>query len=229
MGDIYRWSEWAPPLIWGCNSPNPGRLAVHVAGRPPNSSFTDFGYRIPRAPTLLDTLATQKLTWRQHQACRPSRWGLSAPLWLGWAWALCHIIPRVILSVTMPYFGHIEDMHGFCFIWCFFIIRCSWNGRSTKLTELVRNKHLSSISCMKCRYVGGKYMHFMTANTRLLAKCPVQKPFVLQSHSKTMEFNTYDHIASQMVTSSSSLDNYCCRRMSHPGSRKQNRSLHTCA
>jgi hypothetical protein len=21
--------------------------------------------------------------------------------------------PRVILSVTMPYFGHIEDMHGF--------------------------------------------------------------------------------------------------------------------
>jgi hypothetical protein len=30
--------------------------------------------------------------------------------------------------------------------------------------ELVSNRHLSSISCMKCRYVGGKYMHFMTAN-----------------------------------------------------------------
>jgi hypothetical protein len=26
-----------------------------------------------------------------------------------------------------------------------------------KLMELVSNKHLSSISCMKCRYVGGKY------------------------------------------------------------------------
>jgi hypothetical protein len=31
--------------------------------------------------------------------------------------------------------------------------------------ELISNKHLSSISCMKCRYVGGKYTHFMTANT----------------------------------------------------------------
>jgi hypothetical protein len=31
--------------------------------------------------------------------------------------------------------------------------------------EQVSNKHLYSISYMKCRYVGGKYMHFMTANT----------------------------------------------------------------
>jgi hypothetical protein len=72
---------------------------------------------------------------------------------------------RVILSVTMPYFGHNEDMHGFWSIWCFSIIRCSWNGRSTKLVELISNRHLSSISWMKCRYVGGKYVHFMTANT----------------------------------------------------------------
>jgi hypothetical protein len=27
--------------------------------------------------------------------------------------------PRVILSVTMPYFGHNEDMHGFWSTWCF--------------------------------------------------------------------------------------------------------------
>jgi hypothetical protein len=73
--------------------------------------------------------------------------------------------PHVIFSVTMPYFGHIEDMHGFWSIWCFFVIWCSWNGRSTKLVELISNKHLSSISWMKYRYVGGKYMHFMTANT----------------------------------------------------------------
>jgi hypothetical protein len=73
--------------------------------------------------------------------------------------------PHVILSVTMPSFGYNEDMHGFWSIWCFSFIWCSWNGRSTKLVELVCNKHLSSISWMKCRYVGGTYMHFMTANT----------------------------------------------------------------
>jgi hypothetical protein len=73
--------------------------------------------------------------------------------------------PRVIFSVTMPYFRYIEDMHGFWSIRCFPIIWCSWNGRSKKLIELVSIKHLSSISWMKCRYVGGKYMHFMTANT----------------------------------------------------------------
>jgi hypothetical protein len=33
--------------------------------------------------------------------------------------------PHVILSVTMPYFGHNEDMHGFWSIECFSIIRCS--------------------------------------------------------------------------------------------------------
>jgi hypothetical protein len=32
---------------------------------------------------------------------------------------------RVILSVTMPYFGHNDDMHGFWSIWCFSIILCS--------------------------------------------------------------------------------------------------------
>jgi hypothetical protein len=72
--------------------------------------------------------------------------------------------PRVILSVTMSYFGHNEDMHGFWSIYCFSVIRCSWNSKSTKLVELVSNKHLSSISWMKFRYVGGKYMHFVTAN-----------------------------------------------------------------
>jgi hypothetical protein len=33
--------------------------------------------------------------------------------------------PHVILSMTMPYFGHNEDMHGFWSIWCFSAIRCS--------------------------------------------------------------------------------------------------------
>jgi hypothetical protein len=73
--------------------------------------------------------------------------------------------PLVIFSVTMPYFWHIEDMNRFWSIWCFSVISCSGNGRSTKLMELVSNKHLSSISWMKCRYAGDKYMHFMTSNT----------------------------------------------------------------
>jgi hypothetical protein len=72
--------------------------------------------------------------------------------------------PRVTFTVTMPYFGHNEDMHGVLSIWWFSIIRCSWNGRSMKVVELVSNKHISSISWMKCRYVAGKYMHFMTTN-----------------------------------------------------------------
>jgi hypothetical protein len=33
--------------------------------------------------------------------------------------------------------------------------------------ELVSNKHLSSIYCMKFRYVSDKYMHFMAANRGL--------------------------------------------------------------
>ncbi len=80
--------------------------------------------------------------------------------------------PHVILSETTPGFGHNEDMHGFWSIWCFSVIRCSWNGRSTKLMELVSNRHLSSISWMKYRCVGGKYMHFMTTNSDLaMARC----------------------------------------------------------
>jgi hypothetical protein len=71
---------------------------------------------------------------------------------------------HAILSMTMSYFRHNEDMHGFWSIWCFSIIQCSWNGKSTKLVELVSNKHLSSISWLKSRYVGGRYVYFMTAN-----------------------------------------------------------------
>jgi hypothetical protein len=84
-----------------------------------------------------------------------------------------HHLLRVIFSVTMSYFGHNEDMHGFWSIWCFSIIWCSWNGRSTKLVKLVSNKHLSSISWMKCRYVHSKYMHFMIANN------PVDQAFFM--------------------------------------------------
>jgi hypothetical protein len=161
MGGVYRRREWAPPLIWGSNSPNLGQPAVHVAGRPPNSASTDFGYRIPHAPTLLDMLAKRKLKLHQHLASRP-HFGSVGP-------ELCVTSsPHVILSVTMPYFRHIKDMHRFCSIWYFFVIRCSWNGKSRKLMELVSNKHLSSISWMKFGYVGGRYVYFMITNTPTL-------------------------------------------------------------
>jgi hypothetical protein len=42
---------------------------------------------------------------------------------------------------------------------------CSGGTGMDKLVELISNKHLSSISLMKCRYDGGKYMHFMTAKS----------------------------------------------------------------
>jgi hypothetical protein len=50
-----------------------------------------------------------------------------------------------------------------------FVIWCSWNGRSTKV---ISNKNLSSISCMKYNYVGGKSMHFMTTNIRHPSRRP---------------------------------------------------------
>jgi hypothetical protein len=68
-------------------------------------------------------------------------------------------------SLTMSYFRHNEDMHEFWSIWCFSVIWCSWNGKSTKLVELVSNKHISSMSWMKFGYVGGKYVYFMTVNS----------------------------------------------------------------
>jgi hypothetical protein len=38
--------------------------------------------------------------------------------------------------------------------------------------KLISNKHLSSISYMKYRYIDGKYMHFMTANTHRRRRRP---------------------------------------------------------
>jgi hypothetical protein len=102
-------------------------------------------------------------------------------------WLCATSSPHVILSVTMSYFGHNEDMNGFWSIWCFSVVRCFWKGKSTKLVKLVSNKHLSSISWMKCRYVGGKYTHFMNANTPThthLEFC--------SSLSKTKELNPRD-------------------------------------
>jgi hypothetical protein len=163
MGGIYRWSEWAPPLIWGGNPQNPGNPAAHPTRPPP---ILGIGYPVHR-PSLTCWQSRNwngTNTWPANQgggAGRP-HFGLVGPR------LCCMSSPHVILSVTMPYFRHIEDMHEFWSIWYFFVIQCSWNGTSTKLMKLICNKHLSSISCMKCRYVGGKYMHFMTTNTPTL-------------------------------------------------------------
>jgi hypothetical protein len=97
---------------------------------------------------------------------------------------------HVILSETTPGFGHDEDMYGFWSIWYFSVIRYSWNCISTKL---VSNRHLCSISCMKCRYVGGKYMHFMTANTptvRALLVPKQRKEFVPDRFEQLCHFTS---------------------------------------
>jgi hypothetical protein len=94
--------------------------------------------------------------WQSKNWNGANTWSAGPTLaWLG--------LGFVILSMT---FRHIEDMHGFWSIWCFSVIQCSWNARSTKLIELISNKHISSISCLKYRYVGCKYMHFMTTTPR---------------------------------------------------------------
>jgi hypothetical protein len=49
--------------------------------------------------------------------------------------------------------------------------------------ELVSNRHLSSISYIKCRYVGGKYMHFMTANRDQDNGIPCDRWSILRRHS----------------------------------------------
>jgi hypothetical protein len=51
--------------------------------------------------------------------------------------------------------------------------------------------------------------------SRLLAICQVRKPFILQSRSKTTEFDTYIHISSQTAPSSNSLDSYYYKRTQH--------------
>jgi hypothetical protein len=107
-------------------------------------------------------------------------WGRLAPPFLVGPRLIATSSPCIKLSKSTPVFGHHEDMYGFWSVWCFSVIRCSWNGRSTKLIELISNRHLFSTSCMKCRYVGTKYMHFMTANCHHLGAPNLwSKPLVL--------------------------------------------------
>jgi hypothetical protein len=48
--------------------------------------------------------------------------------------------------------------------------------------------------------------------SQLLAICQIQKPSVLQSHSKITGFDTYDHIVSRTLPSSNYFGSYCCRK-----------------
>jgi hypothetical protein len=67
--------------------------------------------------------------------------------------------------------------------------------------ELVRNKHVSSISYMKCRYVGYKYMHFMTANAQQ-SQNVVLGMFLANSHPATILFDSrasHSFISSKFV------------------------------
>jgi hypothetical protein len=132
-----------------CQAGRPAR----VAGQPSflaalNLGITDLLHRPPLTRVWNDFWKYAKL-WPVGQGS-----GVGRPHFGSVGLELCAASsPRVILFVTMYYFGYNKDMHGFWSIWCISIIRCSWNGKSTKLMELISNKHLSSISWMKYRYV----------------------------------------------------------------------------
>jgi hypothetical protein len=109
----------------------------NLAGWPPNLASTDFGHQIPCAANSLTRWESGNWnganTWPVGQGGRAGQphFGSVGP-------RLCATSsPHVILSMTMPYFGHIEDMHGFWSIWCFSIIWCSWNGKSTNSWNLL--------------------------------------------------------------------------------------------
>jgi hypothetical protein len=70
-----------------------GQAAIHMAGRPTFSTFTDFGHHRPTPPTSLDMCMKQFSKIRKTLGDRPSKWGRPTPLWLGWARALCLVIP----------------------------------------------------------------------------------------------------------------------------------------
>jgi hypothetical protein len=120
------------------------------------------------------TLGITDLPWHVYETIfentpnpgQPTKevWRLT-PLWLGWAQALCHIIPSYHILCDYALFWIYWRYAWILVHMMLFVIRCSWNGRSTKLVELVSIKHVSPISWVKCRYVGGKYLHFMTAIT----------------------------------------------------------------
>jgi hypothetical protein len=155
IGGLSRCFGWK----WGSEGPlvRPARPPARVAGHPSFMVASTLGIWYPvHRPSLT--------RWQSGIWKGANTWS-AGPHFGSVGPGLCATSsPHVIFSMTMPYFRHIEDMNVFWSIWCFSVIRCSWNGRSTKLVELVSNKHISSISWMKFRYVGGKYMHFMTAN-----------------------------------------------------------------
>jgi hypothetical protein len=71
---------------WGGLEHLDGQPVVHVADRLIFSAFTNFKHHQPTPLTSFDTCMKQFLIICQSP-------GRSAPLWLSWAWALCHIIP----------------------------------------------------------------------------------------------------------------------------------------
>jgi hypothetical protein len=115
--------------------------------------------------------------------------------------------PLVSYCLWLPLgFGHNEEMYGFWSIWCFSVIQCSWNGKSTKLVELISNKHLSSISWMKCRYVGSKYMHFMTTNKAhpRISSVALLADLRMRDHRSPVEINLGVNLRNEWWTVSNS-------------------------
>jgi hypothetical protein len=73
-------------------------------------------------------------------------------------------------------------------------------------SQMVSSSNSLHIFPRKTRHTVDSYHNFFcTAEHKLHVICQVQKYFIFWSYSKTTRFSTYDHITSQMVSSSNSL------------------------
>jgi hypothetical protein len=116
-------------------------------------------------PHWILLLLTYFDTWWKQFFVNATGLGRPAPLWVGWARALCHVVPLCHIVCEHPWFWT-----WLRYVWILVYIvlfphPMFLNGRLTKLMKLVSKKDLSSISWMKYMYVGSKYMYFMTTNT----------------------------------------------------------------
>jgi hypothetical protein len=92
-------------------------------------------------------------------------------------------------------------------------------GNTLRYTKFPTSKHNSlrlwsaQLFCLECAI----HRFSLTKRSCLSPSWNMSglKPLVLQPNTKTMGFDTYDHIASQMVPSSNSLYSYCCRKNRH--------------
>jgi hypothetical protein len=84
-----------------CHTDRPWNLA----GRPRLVAPPPFPHWILLLPTYFDTWWKQFLEIHQDLAGWPRVWGRLAPLWVGWARALCYVVPSCHIVREHPWFS----------------------------------------------------------------------------------------------------------------------------